>query len=112
MAGKKKERETSLKDIEPKLREKKEMPGVGELLTYGSNYGKERTWLDVLSGPIILCVLFVLTLQLFLYIRPHIGKNKLPSVHSRIPAMQHRIPDVEPLLKPVEVKPVEPSGEF
>lgn len=91
------------------------MPGVGELLTYGSNNGKERTWLDILSGPIILVILFLLTFQIFLYIRPHIGKNKLPLVHSRIPGMQqqqHTVPDEEPPLKPVEVKPEEPSGEF
>jgi hypothetical protein len=113
---KKKEKATALKDIEPKLREKKELPGVGELLTYGSNYGKERTWLDIFSGPIIIIVLFLLSMQLFLYIRPHLGKNELPRVHSHIPDMlqqqQHTAPDEEPPLKPVEVKREEPSGEF
>jgi ABC-type microcin C transport system permease subunit YejE len=58
----KKTKKTSIKDIESKLREKKEMPGVGELLTYGvgSNHNKERTWLDIFSLPIILLILFLL----------------------------------------------------
>jgi hypothetical protein len=105
---KKKEKKTSIKDIEPKLRETKEP------LTHGSNYGKERTWLDTLGGPIILLILCLLTFQLFLYVRPHIGNHEQrPIVHSRIPdTVHHIVPDKEPPLKPVEVKPEEPSGEF
>lgn len=111
MAEKKKAK-ASLGEIEPKLREKKQLPGVGDLLAYGSeeSWGKEKTWWDILSVPLILLVLFILSFHLLLYAFPEITQQRGRSF-PRSHFIQTPAPDKEPPLKPVEVK-VEPEEVY
>ena len=57
---------------------KKRYPPISDMLAYGApeEQGKPKTWFHLLSGPIILAILFCISFLIFLNAPHHLSKGK------------------------------------